>query len=55
VRDEAALPLEAALAELALDRVDGAVAAHVHAQAPLPLAHLRAHLADVPLSLQVTR
>jgi len=34
------LSLEAALAELALHGVDGAVATHVHAQAALALAHL---------------
>ena len=47
VGDKAALPLERPLAELTLDSIDGAVAAHVHPQAALPLADSRADLTDV--------
>jgi hypothetical protein len=43
---ETALPLEAALTELALDRVHGTVASHVDSQASFALADLAAHLAD---------
>jgi hypothetical protein len=43
---ETALPLEAALTELALDSVHGAVASHVDSQASFALADLAANLAD---------
>jgi len=46
---QAALPLEASLAELTLDCVDSAVATHVDPEAAFAFANFGADLADVPV------